>query len=90
MKITDNYVPSHHYTNNYEKTEYFCPYCGVQSVYVEDGDGDYYQGPLHQCSNVECCHAFSLSGEHSGPMEQARARQLSTGVIDEPIAKRGG
>lgn len=31
------------------ETELYCPGCGKKGLWVEAGDGDYYQGPLHWC-----------------------------------------
>lgn len=36
----------------------FCPGCGVKEVYVEIGEGDYYEGPHHYCKN--CNTSFTL------------------------------
>jgi hypothetical protein len=38
----------------------FCPYCGAHRVWVEDGNGDYYDGPEHVCAG--CGASFSLKG----------------------------
>lgn len=40
---------------NVEHTEYFCPNCGKQDVYVDSDDsGDYYAGTPHYCM---ACHS---------------------------------
>lgn len=31
----------------------FCPYCGKKTVLVEEGDGDFYQGPTHLCTSCD-------------------------------------
>ena len=39
-------------------TDLFCPKCGQDKVFVEDGDGDYYVGPNHFC--FDCDFIFHL------------------------------
>lgn len=63
---------------NVQHTEYFCPDCGKQEIYVdEDDSGDYYAGVTHYCF---ACHSSlpDLSGsgdvlwkheEHGGNVE---------------------
>lgn len=41
MKVLNEY-PTHHYWEDYEKSELFCPNCGIQSVWQEQSEGDYY------------------------------------------------
>ncbi len=41
--------PEHKCKEFWELTEIFCPYCGEQTVDVQIGDGDYYQGPMYEC-----------------------------------------
>lgn len=40
---------SHSYTETWSETKQFCPECGAQKVWVEDGIGDYYHGNLCMC-----------------------------------------
>jgi transposase-like protein len=39
-------------------TDYYCPNCGKQNVFVEEGEGDYYTGPTHYCNT--CDYSFSI------------------------------
>lgn len=39
-------------------TDEYCPGCGKQTVFIEQGEGDYYQGPSYYCKS--CNYAFSL------------------------------
>lgn len=39
-------------------TDYYCPKCGTKDVYVEFGDGDYYNGPDFICKS--CKAVFCL------------------------------
>jgi DNA-directed RNA polymerase subunit RPC12/RpoP len=41
-----------------EQTELHCPECGQKTVYVEVGDGDYYQGPTYYCKS--CKNEFTM------------------------------
>ena len=47
-----------HYGDEIEKTDYFCPNCGVQNVYEEMNDGDYYMGATLYC--LSCHHDFCM------------------------------
>jgi len=42
-----------------ELSELFCPNCGKQEVYIEAGEGDYYQGPGHYCKS--CNAEFTIA-----------------------------
>lgn len=95
MTIVDNHQRpdgTHHYANTtkYQKTELFCPFCGLRSIWLEDGDG-YYIGMIHQCDNLECSHSFALSSHNPevSELELARARQLSSGIADQPHVAKG-
>lgn len=41
-------------------TKYYCPNCGKQTVVmvIENGDGDYDQGPAHICGS--CRYLFAM------------------------------
>ncbi len=49
---------SHKYTEKWKETDYFCPRCGSETVWVCDDEGDYYVGEQHLC--VEGGHTFYL------------------------------
>ena len=78
-----------HYFNDYEKNEEIhCPNCGNQSVYVEQGPGDYYEGPKHIC--IDCSTIFSLPTFAVGfGGVDAVVRQLRSGVMDIPTTTKG-
>lgn len=44
---------SHKYEECWEESDLYCPKCGLKSVYVECGAGDYYDGNKHICINCE-------------------------------------
>lgn len=59
MKTTVTYdFKTHTLRAEFESTEYFCPSCGKQTVWVETGDGDFYVGPTHLCTS--CSSEFEL------------------------------
>jgi hypothetical protein len=37
----------------WQRTEWFCRYCGKQPLDVEVGEGDYYQGPTYWCRSCD-------------------------------------
>lgn len=41
-----------------DKTDIHCVECGLKTVYVEFGDGDYYAGPDYFC--ISCKNVFTL------------------------------
>ena len=45
------YELGHSYEETWEKTDSFCPVCGIRNVWVQDSDGDYYQGPEFMCAS---------------------------------------
>lgn len=53
-----HYEAGHSYDRTYVKTGYFCPACGVQTVWEEDSDGDYYAGSDYNCSS--CGAKFNI------------------------------
>jgi ssDNA-binding Zn-finger/Zn-ribbon topoisomerase 1 len=59
----------------YNKTHLHCPECGKQTVYVENSEGDYYEGPTNLC--VSCDSNFTLphigvSGMHKKDLDDLR------------------
>jgi transcription elongation factor Elf1 len=50
--------PTYEAKQDWLPSTYFCPNCGKQKVYVESGDGDYYEGATHIC--VACKSRFSI------------------------------
>lgn len=49
IEVTIKYKLGHSYKYLYEKTEFFCPSCGKQSVWVEN----FYDGPIYVCISCE-------------------------------------
>lgn len=88
VKVLNEY-PTHHYFNEYEKTELFCPHCGKQEVWEEQSPGDYYCGPDFICTS--CAHNFSIQGplEMFARNQIKQLEQLRTGVTFEPTTPKG-
>ena len=62
--------------SDWRKSSIFCPDCGEQEVWTEEGGGDYYQGPSHICT--ACSFGFTMpSGRlHDDPQDQQLVEQL--------------
>lgn len=58
VMVSVEYSIGHTVFYTYKKSEYFCPVCGKQSVYEEQGDGDYYVGVDYICSS--CSTVFNM------------------------------
>lgn len=59
MKVLNEYKGSHHYTEEWNKTEYHCMNCSAHSVWAEEA-GDYYAGETHVCT--DCGYCWSMPG----------------------------
>lgn len=46
-------------------TDLHCPSCGQQNVFMEEGEGDYYEGPTHYCNT--CNYTFSMPSGGPNP-----------------------
>lgn len=57
-RVTIKYKLGHSYVFTYEKTDLYCPSCGKQKVWVEQGSGDYYVGAEYVCTS--CTASFHL------------------------------
>lgn len=64
--VTIKYEAGHSYDYTYEKSDLYCPECGKQEVWIEQGLGDYYEGVGHECTH--CGASFTMptlyTGEH--------------------------
>lgn len=76
------YPPSNSWsdTMHYDLTKLFCPGCGARTVWVEWGDGDYYQGREHICAScalicfLDGCESPSRLQNDPAVAEQLRTR----------------
>jgi hypothetical protein len=71
MKLTVKYKLGHSYDEDWEATEFFCPFCGKKRVWSDSGPGDYYMGPLRLC--LAC--GVSFSGPDGGGAANAEDLQ---------------
>lgn len=76
----------HHYITDYEITDLYCPDCGVQDVWEEQGEGDYYVGSHYVCAACGTEHYLDNSGSEADPK---LVNQLKTGVTDTPTTPKG-
>ena len=88
MKVLNEY-PYHHYIDDFEKCNLFCPNCGIRSVWQEQSPGDYYVGGEFICT--ACSHDFTIQGPScmSEPQQLKKVEQLKCGVTLEPTTPRG-
>lgn len=90
MKVLLEFSGSHHYWENYEKTDWFCPHCGKQEMWDSTGSGDYYTGTTSYCT--ACNFSSQLLG---GPVLETHPAylgiidQLKSGVAREPTTGKG-
>lgn len=88
MKVILEFKNSHHYEREYEKTEYYCPLCGKQDIWEEQGPGDYYQGPDYLCVNCNSSHSLIHSSGCEGACANV-ASQIKSNTTATPTTKRG-
>jgi hypothetical protein len=90
MKVLNEYPNSHHYWDEYIKTELFCPNCGKQCIWSETGAGDYYVGSDFVC--IECGNFFYMLDSGTKPQgenEENKIKQIISGVTSEPSTPKG-
>ena len=67
---------SHASTQDWEKSDLRCPFCGEPSVWNETGDGDYYYGVPHGC--LACGAAFTIqAGDMADDAHKQAIAQIS-------------
>lgn len=71
VKTNVRYSAGHTYKHIYEKTNYFCPYCGNKGVWKDTDDFD--DSPKHIC--IKCEQPFYLNIAYS--------KKLYSGLTDE-------
>jgi len=90
MRILNEYPGRHHYWDEFEKTDYFCPECGAKDVWEEAGPGDYYVGADFVC--ISCGSDWTMQGPGVSKEQNmiGKIEQLKSGVTKAPTTKRGG
>lgn len=58
VEVEVQYKKGHSYSHTYRLSDLHCPKCGEQTVWVERGLGDFYQGP--RCVCLSCKRQFYL------------------------------
>ena len=90
MKVLNEYPNSHHYIEEFNKTNIFCPSCATQNVW-EANEGDYYAGPEYLCT--ECSVSFNMPSGPNPVSEKnvlGKIEQLKSQQTKAPSTKRGG
>lgn len=54
VSVEIKYKLGHSYTSFYEISGWNCPNCKSEKVWVDQGDGDCYQGPTYYCVGCNC------------------------------------
>lgn len=60
VTVPVHYRAGHTYVLSLVPADMFCPACAGRTVWVEDSDGDFYQGPTHYCAACGC--EFCIQG----------------------------
>ena len=58
MKIEYKFIDGSICVKDFIKTNLYCPNCSKRNVWVENCEGDYYQGPQHLC--FDCKYSFTI------------------------------
>lgn len=90
VKVQVKYSLGHTIVELFTKSPMFCPQCGRKTVWVEQGDGDYYVGPNHVCQECGINFTAQVGLDSKGtPEDQQRANQLKqhsiTTTAKEPL-----
>ena len=88
MKVLEEYK-NHHYLRDWSLEDIYCPKCAKSGcVWSERGDGDYYCGPTHVCTN--CRASFTIQGPNGcGDVYGKIIDQLRSGKALEPKTPLG-
>lgn len=90
ITVLNEYPGRHHYFENFDSTDWFCPNCGLRGCVFEAEEGDDYGGGISICTN--CLHTGNLCGGMS-PIStdnvMGMAQQLKAGAPNQPTTKRG-
>ena len=90
ITVLNEYPGSHHYFETFDRTDWFCPNCGLRGGVFEAEEGDYYAGGMSICTN--CTHSGYLAGGMNQIIDAAAlgmAQQLKAGIANQPTTKRG-
>lgn len=62
VELDVRYALGHSYPETWCKGALFCPHCGKQEVWEEQGEGDYYVGASFLC--IACRYNFTIQGPY--------------------------
>lgn len=90
MKVINEYS-THHYEEEWSKSDYYCPYCSMKEVWTEDNDDDFYVGSKSIC--VACDSVLHLDHCSNAIFQEPNAlgiaRQIRSGKTTIPTTKKG-
>jgi predicted RNA-binding Zn-ribbon protein involved in translation (DUF1610 family) len=90
MKVLQEYPNSHHYVREYQLSGLFCPTCGKQEVWAEQGGGDYYLGVDYVCASCgSTANLDSVCVAIERHPDLGILEQLKTGVTKVATTPRG-
>ena len=81
MKVCNEYI-NHHYIEEYNRSDYFCPKCGRTELWKEEGSGDCSLGSGYLC--LKCKLHFYLVDNHGLSDKDSVIEQLKTGITKQP------
>ena len=88
MKVLLEFKNSHHYFQEYEKSELYCPNCGKKEVWEEQGFGDYYKGNKYVCT--DCGFMFTMPSGNIRDDEWGEIpKQLKSRITNIPTTIKG-
>jgi len=89
MKVILEFKGSHHYEQDYRKSDMYCPSCGEKDIWENEGHGDYYLGTDYICTACESSHALDHSSKIETEAYTAVVRQLKSGIAIKPSTRTG-
>lgn len=84
-----NEFKNHRHVTELLKSKMYCPNCGKQEIWEEQGSGDYYAGVDYVCT---ACGSKSYLDSVHVPNDSSHAEileQLRSGITNKPTTKQG-
>lgn len=78
VTLTIHYEAGHSYDETWAATNFYCPVCGKQPVWGEQGPGDYYEGSEYLC--LTCGTTFTLPSCSDVPNDNKHDVQRLAGI----------
>lgn len=73
VTLTIHYEAGHSYDETWAATHFYCPVCGKQPVWAEQGPGDFYVGSDYLC--LACGATFTLPTYSDAPNDDRQDAQ---------------